>query len=114
MTRVRILSGPPAHAALLRGVDGMAGLLRPTLGPPPRTVAITRLTSVSEGPEILDNGAVIAHRTLQLADPFEDMGGMIVRHLVWRVHEQVGDGTGFSPVSIQSGIKCGLEPSVQP
>jgi chaperonin GroEL len=92
-------------------------------------VAITRLTSVSGGPEILDNAAVIARRTAQLANPFEDMGAMVIRHLVWRVHERAGDGTataavlaqslmragsrliaaGHSPVSIQSGIQCGLE-----
>ena len=128
-SKVRILAGPPAQAALLRGMDRMAGLLRPTLGPLPRTVAITRLTSVIGGPEILDNAAVIARRTAQLADPFEDMGAMVMRHLVWRVHERAGDGTataavlarslmragsrliaaGHSPVSIQSGIRCGLE-----
>jgi chaperonin GroEL len=107
----------------------MAGLLRPTLGPLSRTVAISRLTGVSDGPEILDSGAIIARRTLQLADPFEDMGAMLIRHLVWQVHERVGDGTataavlaqalmrasaryiaaGFSPVSMQSGMRCGLE-----
>ena len=87
---VRILAGPPAHAALLRGVDRMARLLRPTLGPLSRTVAITRLTGLSQT-EILDNGAVIARRTIQLADPFEDMGAArSIRHLAWRVFEQSG------------------------
>ena len=131
--RVRILSGRPAQSALLRGVDKMAGLLRPTLGPLPRTVAIGRLTSASLGPEILDSGAVIARRTLQLADPFEDMGGMLMRHLVWQVHEHAGDGTataavlaqsllrasarlvaaGCSPVSVRRGIQHGVDLAVQ-
>ena len=71
----------------------MTGLLRPTLGPLPRTVAIGRLSGLSQGPEILDSGAVIARRTLQLADPFEDMGAMLIRHLAWRVHERAGDGS---------------------
>ena len=80
----------------------MAGLLRPTLGPLPRTVAIARITGVGQGPEILDAGAVIARRTIQLADPFEDMGGMLIRHLAWRVFERVGDGTATAAVLAQS------------
>jgi chaperonin GroEL len=105
---VRILAGPPAHAALLRGVDSMARLLRPTLGPLSRTVAIARLTGLSQGPEILDSGAVIARRTLQLADPFEDMGGMLIRHLAWRVHERAGDGTATAAVLAQSLMHAGM------
>ena len=87
-----ILEGPRARAALLRGMDRMTSLLRPTLGPLPRTVAIERLGG-SEPPEILDSAAIIARRTIQLKDPFEDMGGMLIRHLAWRVYDRVGDGT---------------------
>ena len=82
----------------------MARLLRPTLGPLSRTVAITRLTGVSQGPEVLDSGALIARRTIQLADPFEDMGGMLIRHLAWRVFERAGDGTATAAVLAQSLI----------
>ena len=126
---LRILAGEPAHQALMRGVDRMAGLLRPTLGPLPRTVAIGRLTSLSLGPEVLDSGALIARRTLQLADPFEDMGAMLIRHLAWRVYERAGDGTataavlaqsllrsgmryvaaGFNPLELRTGLQLGLE-----
>jgi chaperonin GroEL len=105
---VRILAGPSAHAALLRGVDRMARLLRPTLGPLSRTVAIGRLTGLSQGPEILDSGAVIARRTIQLADPFEDMGGMLIRHLAWRVFERAGDGTATAAVLAQSLMHAGM------
>ena len=66
----RILEGPRALAALLRGMDRMTSLLRPTLGPLPRTVAIERLVG-SDPPEILDSAAIIARRTLQLADPLK-------------------------------------------
>jgi chaperonin GroEL len=125
--RRRILYGRPARAALLRGVDRMTSLLRPTLGPLPRTVAISPIMG-SQPPEILDNGAVIARRTIQLADPFEDMGGMLVRHLAWRVFDRVGDGSataavlaqalvragaryvaaGGNPVAVIAGMQCGL------
>ncbi len=123
----RILHGRAARAALLRGIDRMTKLLRPTLGPLPRTVAISPILG-SQPPEILDSAAVIARRTIQLADPFEDMGGMLVRHLAWRVFDRVGDGTataavlaqalvqagaryvaaGGNPVSVMRGMDCGL------
>src|SRR3989442_6142123 len=94
---VRILTGPSAHAALLRGVDRMARLLRPTLGPLPRTVAVDRITSTSRRPEILESGAAIVGRTIQLADPFENMGAMLLRHVARRVFERAGDGTTTAP-----------------
>jgi chaperonin GroEL len=102
----RILDGPRARAALLRGMDRMTALLRPTLGPLPRTVAIGRLVG-SGPPEILDSAATIARRTLQLPDPFEDMGGMLIRHLAWRVFEREGDGAATAAVLAQSLVHAG-------
>jgi len=123
----RLLYGDPARRALLVGAGRMAGLLRPTLGPLARTVAIDRLTG-SRPPEILDSGATIARRTLQIRDPFEDMGAMIVRHVAWRVFDEVGDGSataavlchaalreairviaaGAQPVAVRHGLECAL------
>jgi chaperonin GroEL len=86
----------------------MTSLLRPTLGPLPRTVAIDRLVgSGSQPPEILDSAATIARRTIQLADPFEDMGGMLIRHLAWRVFEREGDGAATAAVLTQSLVHAG-------
>jgi chaperonin GroEL len=95
-----ILQAPAARAALLRGMDLMTGLLRPTLGPAARTVAIARIVG-NDPPEILDNAATIARRTIQLEFPFEDMGGMIVRQLVWRVFDEAGDGAATAAVLAQ-------------
>src|SRR5690242_5851358 len=93
----RILAGPGASSALLRGVERMTRLLRPTLGPLPRTVAISPF-SRTQPPEILDSAATIARRTIELPDQFADMGAMLIRHLVWRVLEQAGDGTATAAV----------------
>jgi chaperonin GroEL len=95
-----IMQAPAARSALLRGVDLMANLLRPTLGPAARTVAINRIVG-SDPPEILDNAATIARRTIQLEHPFEDMGGMIVRQMVWKVFEEAGDGSATAAVLAQ-------------
>jgi chaperonin GroEL len=113
--------------ALLRGIDQMTDLIRPTLGPTARTVAIAPVHG-SGPPEILDSAATIARRTIQLADPFEDMGAMLIRDLALRVFEQVGDGAatsvilaravvrgaahcvaaGCSPVLLRRGVERGL------
>ena len=96
-----VLQAPAARTALMRGMDLMTGLLRPTLGPTARTVAIARIIG-QDPPEVLDNAATIARRTLQLEYPFEDMGGMIVRQLVWTVFEEAGDGTATAAVICQA------------
>src|SRR5262249_3334411 len=61
------------------------------LGPLARTVVVAGAVP-GECPEILDDGATIARRTVQLDEPFADMGGMMLRHLAWTVHETVGGG----------------------
>ena len=124
----RIVAGAAASAALLRGVERMTRLLRPTLGPLPRTVAVSPLIR-TQPPEVLDSAATIARRTVQIPDHFADMGAMLVRHIVWRVFEQVGDGTataavlacallrsamrytraGGNPIELNHGMRCGLQ-----
>jgi chaperonin GroEL len=100
MARRLMLEAPLSRVALLRGMDQMTALLRPTLGPVARTVANQGMSRTS-APEILDNAATIARRTIQLDNPFEDMGGMIVRQLVWSVFEEVGDGSATAAVLCQ-------------
>src|SRR5215217_1316454 len=97
--------GAAARKTLLHGMEQMTRLLRPTLGPVARTVAVASL--LNGQPEILDDGATIARRTLQLSDPFEDMGAMIVRHLAWRVHETAGGGA--NPIGVRRGVEQAME-----
>jgi chaperonin GroEL len=119
--------GGAAHAALLRGVDQMAALVLPTLGPLARTVIIAGQFPNST-PEILDHAATIMRRTIQIGDPFADMGAMLVRHLAWTVFARVGDGAatavtlahallhaaatplaaGADPMALRRGIERGL------
>ena len=93
----RVLGAPGAHVALLRGFDVMAAAVRPTLGPVARTVAITG-QSPRSAPEVLDNAAIILRRTIQIRDPFADMGAMLVRQLAWSVFAQVGDGAATAVI----------------
>lgn len=92
---------PAAHHGFDAGVNQLVSAIRPTLGPIPRTVAVERAVA-SMTPEVLDNGAVIARRILALPSPAEDVGAMYLRGLLWRVYEEVGDGTATAAVLFAS------------
>jgi chaperonin GroEL len=97
----RVVYQPEAHRGMQRGISQMVEAIRPTLGPLPRLVAIG--TGVDgHTPELLDNGATIARRILELPDRNADMGAMFLRHVLWQVHEKVGDGTATTAVLLQS------------
>jgi chaperonin GroEL len=101
-----ILYGSAARAALLRGADQMAALVAPTLGPVARTVAIAPILG-SDPPEVLDTAETIARRTIELADPFENAGAMMLRDLILRVAERVGDGGATTAVLAQALLHDG-------
>ena len=96
----RVVFAPYSRRALQRGANKLAALIRPTLGPLPRLVALER-TSRSYAPELLDDGATIARRFLELPDADESTGAMLLRHAMWRVHEKVADGTATTAVLFQ-------------
>ena len=96
-----ILYGSAARAALLRGADQMTALIAPTLGPVPRTVAVAPILG-KDPPEVLDSAALVARRTIELDDPFENSGGMLIRDLVLRVSETAGDGGATTAVLAQA------------
>jgi chaperonin GroEL len=52
----------------------------------------------------IDRMSDLLRRTLQLVDPFEDTGAMIVRHLAWRTFDLLGDGAATAAVRAQSLI----------
>lgn len=101
-----ILYGSAARAALLRGADRMAALIAPTLGPVARTVVIAPIIG-KEPPEILDSAATIARRTIEVDDPFENTGAMLLRDLVLRVADAVGDGGATAAVLTQALLHDG-------
>lgn len=97
----RIVFQPSVYRGLQRGINQFVDAIRPTLGPRPRMVAIDRGVS-GKAPELLDSGGLIARRIVALSDRDADMGGMLLRSLLWRLHEQVGDGTATAAVLFQS------------
>src|SRR5712692_3026531 len=108
MPKRYVLFDQEARVALKQGVDVMAHLIRVTLGPRARTVAINHIVGANRPPEILDDGATIARRTLQIASPFEDMGAMIIRHLACKVGDTIGDGSATAVVIAQSVLDASI------
>jgi chaperonin GroEL len=70
------------------------------LDPIARTVAVESVATYQ--PEVLDSGGLIARRTIELADPFEDMRAMLMRHLLITQLGRVGDGTASAAALTQS------------
>jgi chaperonin GroEL len=103
----QVVFQPQAYRGMQRGINQMVEAVRPTLGPLPRFVAIDRAAD-GRTPELLDSGATIARRILELPDRDADMGAMFLRHVLWQVHEKVGDGTATTAVLLQSIYNQGV------
>ena len=98
----RIVFLPDSRQKALAGADTLANLIRPTLGPVPRTVMIENIAFREKAPEILDDGGTIARRVIRVADLSENVGAKLLRDMLWRLHEQVGDGTATAAVLFQA------------
>lgn len=131
MPKPAVLLPPQAPARLRHGFETLAELLALTLGP--TAGHIVSATPDKPKPELLEDAATIARRFLALPDRGEDVGAMILRNLVWRVHERVGDGAattavlaqamlsraaravnaGANPINVQRGLRRGAKAAVE-
>ena len=95
MPKPKVILGEQVRAEMLRGFELMAQVVALTLGPVGRTVT----NATSEGkPQLLHDAATISRRIIQLPDRAEDAGAQIMRHIVWSVREDVGDGSATTAV----------------
>lgn len=99
---------PKVGRRLRGGIGTMVGAIRPTLGPLACGVAIDPMNTVKRLPEYLDNGGVIARRIIELPNRDEDMGAMLVRAMIVRQHERVGDGTATAAVLLEAVFNAGV------
>jgi len=88
---------PETAMGLGQGIDLVVRAVRPTLGPISRTVVVGR-EAVDQPPAIMDNAGIIARRIIEIANPCENTGAMLVRNVVWRLYEDVGDGTATAAI----------------
>ncbi len=127
----RIVSRLQASKHLGSGINAIADLLGPTLGPVGGIVAHQQ--DVGRKTELLDDSATAVRRIIQMHDPDSDVGAMFMRAMVWQIGQEVGDGgtaaavlaqaifnessrlaaAGFNPVVLAQGLQAGCAEVVQ-
>lgn len=100
---------PRTSRGFQHGINKIVDAIRPSLGPYPRAIAITRESGTYRPPELLDSGGLIARRIIELPDPDENAGAMYIRGALWNLHERVGDGTATAAILFQSIFNEGLK-----
>lgn len=93
-----------ARDKIRRGVDALADAVKVTLGPRGRTVILER----EFGPPQIVNSGVLVAKSIELADPFENMGAQLLREVAARTSEMAGDGTTTATVLAHAMVHEGL------
>src|ERR1044072_8391400 len=93
-----------ARRRLQSGVDQLADAVKVTLGPEGRNAVLGRLTGA---PTITNDGVSIA-REIELSDPFENMGAMLVREVATKTSDLTGDGTTTATLLAQGIVREGM------
>ena len=101
MRRPSVEFQPRVNKDLIRGVDLIANVVRPTLGPRPRYVAYEQIMR-NRTPELLSDAGTLARRIIQISDGPSDVGAMLMRQAIWQVGDRVGDGSAITAVITQS------------
>lgn len=94
-----LLFGSEARAKLLKGINIVADAVGSTLGPRGHNVAIQR-PAQGIPPLVLHDGVSVA-RSINLKDPFEDMGAQLVKEAANKSNETSGDGTTTASILTQ-------------
>ncbi|MEN6480015.1 MAG: chaperonin GroEL [Anaerolineales bacterium] len=100
MPKPDLLLGEECRVSMLRGFDSLGRLLSLTLGPIGGHIANQR--EGTNETELLNDAATIARRVLQLPDRSENVGAMMMRHIVWHMRQAVGDGSATTAVIAQA------------
>jgi chaperonin GroEL len=103
---------PKTYQAIKTGVDWIANAIRPTLGPFPKVVMFEKFKS-RQAPELLDDGATIARRIIQIQPRTPDVGAMLIRNALWKMHTEAGDGTTTMGVIYQAIVREGIRSIIQ-
>src|SRR3954465_2339144 len=94
-----------ARRALERGVNALADTVKVTLGPRGRNVVIEKKFG---SPSVVSDGVTIA-KEISVEDPFENMGGQLVRGGASKTTDVAGDGTTTATVLAQAIVREGLK-----
>ncbi len=109
----QIIFNEQARAALKRGVDKLADVVRVTMGPRGRAVVLDKGYG---SPVVTLDGVTIA-KEIELEDKIEKIGAELVKEVASKTNDGAGDGTTtatlLAQVLVREGIKnlsAGLDP----
>ncbi len=105
MAAKEVAFGEEARRKVLTGVEKLASVVRVTLGPRGRHVAIEKKFG---SPDIVDDGVTIAEEQ-EYKDPFENMGAQLVKEVASKTNDVAGDGTTTATVLAHALLKEGFK-----
>jgi chaperonin GroEL len=100
-----VLYNEEARAKLKAGVDKLANVVRVTLGPKGRNVALKKSFGA---PHVTKDGVSIA-KEIDLQDEVENIGAQLVKEVATKTVDKVGDGTTTAVVLAQAIIHEGIK-----
>src|SRR5204863_2751258 len=93
-----------ARKGLKRGVDALANVVRVTLGPRGRNVALEKSWGA---PTITKDGVTVA-KQIEFEGKVENIGAQMVKEVATKTNDETGDGTTTATVLAQSIYGTGL------
>ena len=104
---VNLIYGPEARQKLEAGVNKVADAVKVTLGPRGRNVVIFN-QNISGNPIITKDGVTVA-KSIDLDDPYEDLGAQLCKQVSMKTNDVAGDGTTTATVLAQAIVQEGVK-----
>jgi chaperonin GroEL len=101
----QITFGGHSRAAILRGVNRLADVVKITLGPKGRNVVLEKKYG---SPTITKDGVTVA-KEIDLKDAMENMGAQMLREVAAKTSDVAGDGTTTATVLVQAIFREGVK-----
>ena len=105
MAAKKILFDQEARQGILRGVNMLAKAVVITLGPAGRNVVLQKSFG---SPTVTKDGVTVA-KEIELEDPYENMGALMVKEVASKTSDVVGDGTTTATLLAQAIFRQGLK-----
>jgi chaperonin GroEL len=106
MNRPKVVGQPTTQRDIMVGINLIADLLAPTLGP--NGGAVASGPTAGNRVELLDDASTIVRRIISLGHPRKDIGAMVMRSLIWRVGQRAGDGGATAAVIARALYREGI------